>query len=158
MRQAFPHPRRSGLPLRRLGGTLQCMGHNVSDRKLRAKAAAERFARDQREAPARAREIAFADKVVDIWNARLGRGAEMFFSPTIGGAIAGGLPWLSFYCSCCQTAAEIGLREADRHRGGISESYQKAWNSLLASGHASACPARRFMPDCRGTSGGVMTS
>ena len=119
MRQAFPHPRRSGLPLRRLGGTLQCMGHNVSDRKLRAKAAAERFARDQREAPARAREIAFADKVVDIWNARLGRGAEMFFSPTIGGAIAGGHPWLSFYCPGCQTPAEIDLRKTDRHRGGI---------------------------------------
>jgi hypothetical protein len=98
------------------------MGHNVSDRKLREIAAAERFARDQREAPARAREIALAGKVVELWNARLARGAEMFFAPTIGGAVAGGHPWLTFYCPGCQTVGEVDLRRVDRHRGASVQS------------------------------------
>ena len=108
------------------------MGPNVSDRKLREIAAAERFARAQREGPARARETAFAGKVVDIWNARLGRGAEMFFAPTIGGAIAGGHPWLSFYCPGCQTVGEVDLRKADRHPGASLE-------SLIASLSCTRC-------------------
>ena len=98
------------------------MAHNVSDRKLREIATAERFARELREAPARRREIAFAGRVVDIWNSRVGRGAEMFFSPTLGGAIAGGHPWLSFYCPGCRTVGELDLRKTDRHRGATIES------------------------------------
>ncbi len=92
------------------------MGHNLSRLKLQMIEDMQRFARNMREAPARRREIAFAGKIVDIWNSRLGRGAEMFFSPTIGGAIIGGHPWLSFYCPGCQTVGEIDLRKTDRHR------------------------------------------
>jgi hypothetical protein len=98
------------------------MGHNVSRHKLQMIVELQRFARELREEPARRREVAFAGKVVDIWNARLRRGAEMFFSPTIGGAIIGGHPWLSFYCPGCSTVGEVDLRKTDRHRGASLQS------------------------------------
>jgi hypothetical protein len=38
---------------------------------------------------------------VSIWSARLARGAELWFSPTIGAAIEAQQPWLTFYCPGC---------------------------------------------------------
>ena len=50
-----------------------------------------------------------------IWNARLARGADLFFAPTIGGAIAAGRPMLTFYCPGCGVTGEVDLRKVERH-------------------------------------------
>jgi hypothetical protein len=46
-------------------------------------------------AEAERKAIADAPKIVGIWNARQAGGREPWFYPTIGAAVAAGLPWLS---------------------------------------------------------------
>jgi hypothetical protein len=41
--------------------------------------------------------IAETEKIVAIWNARQAGGRALWFYPTIGAAIAAGLPWLTFF-------------------------------------------------------------
>jgi hypothetical protein len=57
-------------------------------RAARAKADAAR-------ADAQRKAIADAQKIVAIWNARQAGGRSLWFYPTIGAAIAAGLPWLT---------------------------------------------------------------
>ena len=57
-------------------------------RAARAKADAAR-------ADAQRKAIADAHKIVAIWNARQAGGRSLWFYPTIGAAIAAGLPWLT---------------------------------------------------------------
>jgi len=83
----------------------------------RERAAAEAAAKAKR-AEAERKAIAEAQKIVAIWNARQAGGRALWFSPTIGAAIAAGLPWLSFSCSACGQFGSVDLRTLDRHRGG----------------------------------------
>ena len=46
--------------------------------------------------------------------------AQAAFYPTIGAAIAAGLPWLSFCCSTCEQFVSVDLRTLDRHPGAAS--------------------------------------
>ena len=57
-------------------------------------------------------------KIVAIWNARQAGGRALWFYPTIGAAIAAGLPWLTFSCPGCGQFGSVDLRTLDRHRGG----------------------------------------
>jgi hypothetical protein len=79
--------------------------------------AAARVAEDAKLAAAAAKAIAEAQKIVAIWNARQAGGQELWFYPTIGAAIAAGLPWLSFSCPACQQVGAVDLRTLDRHPG-----------------------------------------
>jgi hypothetical protein len=56
-------------------------------------------------------------KIVAIWNARRAGGRAPWFYPTIGAAIAAGVPWLTFSCPACQQVGAIDLRTLDRHPG-----------------------------------------
>src|SRR5262245_58084006 len=58
-----------------------------------------------------------AQKIVAIWNARQAGGRALWFYPTIGAAIAAGLPWLSFSCPACGQWGSVDLRRLDRHPG-----------------------------------------
>jgi hypothetical protein len=58
-----------------------------------------------------------AERVVGIWNARHAANLDLWFYPTIGGAIAAECPWLRFYCPACRQIGEVDLRKLDRHRG-----------------------------------------
>ena len=61
---------------------------------------------EQRKRPKRAeaerKAIADAQKIVAISNARQAGGRELWFYPTIGAAIAAGVPWLTYSCPACQ--------------------------------------------------------
>jgi hypothetical protein len=82
----------------------------------RERAAAERAAKAKR-AEAERKAIAEAQKIVAIWNARQAGGRALWFYPTIGAAIATGLPWLSFSCPACGQFGSVDLRTLDRHPG-----------------------------------------
>jgi hypothetical protein len=91
------------------------MGPNrrAQDRERAAAEAATKAKRDEAERKA----IAEAQKIVAIWNARQAGGRALWFYPTIGAAIAAGLPWLSFSCPACGQCGSVDLRTLDRHRG-----------------------------------------
>jgi hypothetical protein len=79
----------------------------------RERAAAEAAARAKR-AEAERKAITEAQKIVAIWNARQAGGRALWFYPTIGAAIAAGLPWLSFSCPACgQLAVSTCARSID---------------------------------------------
>ena len=63
--------------------------------------AAARAAAAAKRAEAERKAIADAQKIVAIWNARQAVAAQLWFYPTIGAAIAAGVPWLSFSCPAC---------------------------------------------------------
>jgi hypothetical protein len=63
-----------------------------------------------------------AQKVVAIWNARQAGGRALWFYPTIGAAVAAGLPWLTLSCPGCGQYASVDLRTLDRHPGGAISS------------------------------------
>jgi hypothetical protein len=48
---------------------------------------------------------------------RATRGGSLWFYPTIGAAIAAGVPWLSFSCPACGQCGSLDLRTLDRHPG-----------------------------------------
>jgi hypothetical protein len=83
----------------------------------RERAAAEAAAEAKR-AEGERKALADAQKIVAIWNARQAGGRAVWFYPTIGAAIAAGLPWLSFSCPGCGQWGSVDLRTLDRHRGG----------------------------------------
>jgi hypothetical protein len=93
------------------------MGPNrPQDRERAAAEAATKAKRDEAERKA----IAEAQKIVAIWNARQAGGRALWFYPTIGAAIAAGLPWLTFSCPGCGQYALVDLlhaRSAPRRRG-----------------------------------------
>ena len=84
--------------------------------------AAARAAEAAKRAEAERKAIAEAQKIVGIWNARQAGGRELWFYPTIGAAIAAGVPWLSFSCPACGQFASVDLRTLDRHQGGAISS------------------------------------
>jgi hypothetical protein len=84
------------------------------DRERAAALAAERAKRAEAERKA----IAEAQKIVAIWNARQAGGRALWFYPTIGAAIAAGLPWLTFSCPACGQFGSVDLRSLYRHPGG----------------------------------------
>jgi hypothetical protein len=80
--------------------------------------AAARAAAEARRAEAERKALADAQKIVAIWNARQAGGRALWFYPTIGAAIAAGLPWLSFSCPARGQVGSVDLRTLDRHPGG----------------------------------------
>jgi hypothetical protein len=68
-----------------------------------------------------------------MWNARQADGRELWFYPTIGAAIAAGLPWLTFSCPACGQFGSVDLRTLDRHPGA-------AISSLVPSVSCRRCP------------------
>jgi hypothetical protein len=70
-------------------------------KQQRTERAAARAAAEAKRAEAERNAIAEAQKIVAIWNARQAGGRALWFYPTIGAAIAAGLPWLSFSCPAC---------------------------------------------------------
>jgi hypothetical protein len=77
----------------------------------------ERAAAKAKRAETERKAIAEAQKIVAIWNARQAGGRALWFYPTIGAAIAAGLPWLSFSCPACGQFDSVDLRTLDRHPG-----------------------------------------
>ena len=65
-------------------------GRSAPHDLLRARAKA-----DAARVDAQRKAIADAQKIVAIWNARQAGGRSLWFYPTIGAAIAAGLPWLT---------------------------------------------------------------
>ena len=82
----------------------------------RERAAAEATAKAKR-AEGERKAVVEAQKIVAIWNARQAGGRALWFYPTIGAAIAAGLPWLSFSCPACGQWGSVDLRTLDRHPG-----------------------------------------
>jgi hypothetical protein len=82
----------------------------------RERAAAEAAAKAKR-TEARRKAVAEAQKIVAIWNARQAGGRALWFYPTIGAAIAAGLPWLTFSCPACGQWGSVDLRTLDRQPG-----------------------------------------
>jgi hypothetical protein len=80
--------------------------------------AAARAAEAARRAEVERKAVVDAQKVVAVWNARQASGGALWFYPTIGAAIAAGLPWLSFSCPACGQFGSVDLRTLDRHPGG----------------------------------------
>ena len=96
--------------------TLWCpMGPNR--RAQERERAAARAAAEAKRAEAERKAIAEAQKIVAIWNARQAGGRALWFYPTIGAAIAAGLPWLTFSCPACGQVGSVDLRTLDRHPG-----------------------------------------
>jgi hypothetical protein len=93
----------------------------TAERRKRERAAA-RAAAEAKRAEAERKAIVDAQKIVAIWNARQAGGRALWFYPTIGAAIAAGLPWLSFSCPACGQFGSVDLRTLDRHRGGAISS------------------------------------
>jgi hypothetical protein len=63
--------------------------------------AAARAAAEAKRAEAERKAIAEAQKIISIWNARQPGGQALWFYPTIGAAIAAGVPWLTYSCPAC---------------------------------------------------------
>ena len=59
-----------------------------------------------------------AERFVAIWNARQAGGRALWFYPTIGAAIAAGVPWRTYSCPACGQYGSLDLRTLDRHPGG----------------------------------------
>jgi hypothetical protein len=103
-----------------------CFGYRVKDFPLwdltaeRRSASKPQHVRRLRPSAPRPRRkaIAEAHKIVAIWNARQAGGRALWFYPTIGAAIAAGLPWLTLSCPGCGQSASVNLRTLDRHPGG----------------------------------------
>ena len=79
--------------------------------------AAARTAAEAKRAEAERKAVADAQKIVAIWNARQAGGRALWFYPTIGAAIAAGVPWLTYSCPACRQVGCIDLRTLDRHPG-----------------------------------------
>jgi hypothetical protein len=90
------------------------MSHSPTRRK-QAEFLAER--RRRREAARQAvidRAAAQLRPIIPIWNAQAA-GGELWFYPTIGGAVIAGFPFLDFYCPGCLQCGTVDLRQIDRH-------------------------------------------
>ena len=96
-------------------GSLHLMGPNR--RAQERERAAARAAAEARRVEAEHKAIADAQNIVAIWNARQAGGRELWFYPTVGAAIAAGVPWLTYSCPACQQIGAVDLRTLDRHPG-----------------------------------------
>jgi len=101
----------------------------------RERAAARAAAEAKRAEPER-KAFAEAQKIVAIWNARQAGGRALWFYPTIGAAIAAGLPWLSFSCPACGQWGAVDLRALDRHPGAAISSLIPSVSCRRCSPHA----------------------
>jgi hypothetical protein len=61
------------------------------------------------------RQVGGRELIVD---ARQAGGRDLRFYPTIGAAIAAGVPWLTYLCPACQQVGSVDPRTLDRHPGG----------------------------------------
>jgi hypothetical protein len=98
--------------------------------------AAARAAEEAKRAEAERKAAADAHKIIEIWNARQSSGRALWFYPTIGAAIAAGLPWLRFYCPACRVVGSVDLRRLDRHRGAAISSLIPSLSCRRCSPHA----------------------
>ena len=98
----------------------------AQERQRAAAEAAAKAAGSERKA------VAEVQKIVAIWNARQAGGRALWFYPTIGAAVAAGLPWLSFSCPACGQWGTADLRSLDRHPGA-------AVSSLIPSASCRRC-------------------
>jgi hypothetical protein len=98
--------------------------------------AAARAAEEAKRAEAQRKLAAEAQKIVEIWNARQAGGRALWFYPTIGAAIAAGLPWLTFYCPGCTVVGSVDLRSLDRHRDAAISSLVPSLSCRRCSPHA----------------------
>ena len=110
------------------------MGPNRRAQK-RDRAAASAAAEAKR-AEAERKAIVDAQKVVAIWNARQAGGRALWLYPTIGAAIAAGLPWLSYSCPACGQVGTVDLRTLDRHPGAAISSFIPSVSSGRCSPNA----------------------
>ena len=88
------------------------------------------------------------EKIVAIWNARQAGGRALWFYPTIGAAIAAGVPWLTFSCPACQQVGAIDLRTLDRHPGA-------SISSLIPSVSCRRCSPNAPFATARNVDGGT---
>jgi hypothetical protein len=95
----------------------------------------ERAAALAAEAAKRAEAAVEAKKIVEIWNARQAGGRALWFYPTIGAAIAAGLPWLTFSCPGCRVLGSVDLRTLDRHPGASISSLIPSLSCRRCSPH-----------------------
>ena len=80
--------------------------------------APQRGRRSRPSAPhAERKAVTDAQKIVAIWNARQAGGRALWFYPTIGAAIAAGVPWLTYSRPACQQIDSVDLRTLDRYPG-----------------------------------------
>ena len=70
-------------------------------------------------------------------------GRATWWSPTIGAAIAAGMPWLDIYCPGCRTSRALDIRTLDRHPLG-------AVSNLILGMRCSWCPGGGPMPRIAG--------
>jgi hypothetical protein len=106
-------------------------GRSAPHDLLRARAKA-----DAARADAQRKAIADAQKIVAIWNARQAGGRSLWFYPTIGAAIAAGVPWLGFSCPAGGQLGSADLRTLDRHPGGSISSLIPAVSCRRCSPNA----------------------
>ena len=83
----------------------------------RERAATRTAVEAKRAAQLSARRSPTAQKIVAIWNARQAGGRALWFYPTIGAAIAAGVPWLTYSRPACQQIDSVDLRTLDRYPG-----------------------------------------
>ncbi len=114
--------------------TLAVMGPNR--RAQERERAAARAAEEAKRAEAERKAAAEAQKIVEIWNARQAGGRALWFYPTIGAALAAGLPWLTFYCPACRVVGSVDLRTLDRHQGAAISSLIPSLSCRRCSPHA----------------------
>ena len=98
--------------------------------------AAARAADEAKRAEAERKAAADTQKIVEIWNARQAGGRELWFYPTIGAAIAAGLPWLTYSCPGCRMVGSVDLRTLDRHPGASISSLIPSLSCRRCSPHA----------------------
>jgi hypothetical protein len=84
-----------------------------------------------------------ATQVIERWNERLIAGRATWWSPTIGAALAAGMPWLDVYCAGCTTSRTIDIRKLDRHPLG-------SIGNLVLGMRCTWCPGGGPMPKITG--------
>jgi hypothetical protein len=133
----FPFPTLSFERIAEEVGSCAKMFHDLTmgpnRRAQERERAAAQAAVEAKRAEAERKAIVDAKKVVAVWNARQAGGRALWFYPTIGAAIAGGVPWLSFSCPGCGQFGSVDLRTLDRHPGG-------AISGLIPSLSCRRCP------------------
>jgi hypothetical protein len=108
--------------------------------------------RHQQRAEAERKAVADAQKIVAIWNTRQAGGRELWFYPTIGAAIAAGVPWLSFSCPACGQVGAVDLRTLDRHPGAAISSLIPAVSCRRCSPNAPFASSKCWRLSGRGNS------
>ena len=101
-----------------IGLQSRAMSHTLSDRQRRAREIEldpNYFLRQHEAGRAAAKEERHRRRIVQLWAERLRLGRAASFYPTIGTAIAAGLPWLQAQCPACRTIGEVDLRTIDVH-------------------------------------------